>query len=43
MIAIAKTPADHEAIATYYDKVAADADAKVKLHHSTAEIYRNLM
>jgi len=39
MIAGAKTSADHEAIATYYDKEAADTEAKAKLHHSTHEAY----
>ncbi len=38
-IASAKTPADHEAIATYYDKEAAENEAKAKLHHSTHHAY----
>jgi hypothetical protein len=40
-IASAKTPADHEAIAAYYDKEAADNEAKAKLHHSTHHAYEN--
>jgi hypothetical protein len=39
MIADAKTPADHEAIAEYYDKEAAADDAKAKLHHAVHHEY----
>jgi hypothetical protein len=38
-IASAKTPADHEAMATYYDKEAADNEAKAKLHHAVHHNY----
>jgi hypothetical protein len=38
----AKTPADHEAIASYYDKEAATAKAKAAEHHKLMEAYRNL-
>ncbi len=38
-IANAKTPADHEAIAEYYDKEAAENEAKAKLHLSAAKSY----
>ncbi len=41
MIANAKTPADHEAIAAYYDKEAADAEAKAKLHHAVKKNYES--
>jgi hypothetical protein len=41
MISNAKTPADHEAIATFYDKEAADAEAKAKLHHSVHKNYES--
>ena len=37
-IANAKTSADHEAIATYYDQEAADADKKAALHSRSASI-----
>jgi len=37
-IANAKTSADHEAIATYYDQEAADADKKAALHTRSASI-----
>jgi hypothetical protein len=37
-IANAKTPADHEAIATYYDEEAADADKKAALHRRSVSI-----
>jgi len=36
----AKTPADHEAIASYYDKEAATAKDKAAEHRRLAEIYR---
>jgi hypothetical protein len=39
MIAKAKTPADHETIASYYGKQAADNEAKAKLHLSVAQTY----
>src|SRR5712692_9797932 len=39
MIANAKTSADHGAIAAYYDKEAAEAEAKAKLHHETFNNY----
>jgi len=38
-IANAKTPAEHEAIAEYYDKEAAENEAKAKLHLSAARSY----
>ena len=41
-IANAKTPADHEAIATYYDQEAADAEKKAELHRNSAATYRQL-
>lgn len=41
-IANAKTPADHEAIAAYYDQEAASAKAKAALHHNTAKTYEKL-
>jgi len=42
MIAKMKTPADHEAIAAYFDEVAADARKKAELHHHSAETYRTM-
>jgi hypothetical protein len=42
MIASAKTPSDHEAIAAYYEQEAADAKKKADLHRKTAETYRKL-
>lgn len=42
MIANAKTPADHEAIATFYEQQASDAKKKADLHKRTAETYRSL-
>jgi plasmid stabilization system protein ParE len=42
MIASAKAPADHEAIAAYYEKEAADAKGKADLHRRAAESYRKL-
>jgi len=42
MIASAKAPADHEAIAAFYKQQAADAKKKAELHRSTAETYRKL-
>ena len=38
----AKTPADHEAIASYYDRESATAKAKAEEHRKLAEAYRNL-
>jgi len=43
LISSAKTPADHEAIAAYYDKEAAGAEAKAKLHHETHQNYMRFM
>jgi len=40
MIASAKTPADHEAIAAYFDKQAADAKAKAEEHRKMGESYK---
>ncbi len=37
----AKTPADHEAIAAFYDKEASDAEAKSKFHHSLHKSYQS--
>src|SRR5260370_39212270 len=42
MITSAKAPADHEAIAAFYEQQAADAKKKAELHRSTAETYRKL-
>ncbi|HEY6395080.1 MAG TPA: hypothetical protein VIX12_06645 [Candidatus Binataceae bacterium] len=42
MIASAKTPADHEAIAVFYDGEAADAKKNAELHRNTADTYRKL-
>jgi len=42
MIANAKTPSDHEAIAAYYEQQAADANKKAALHRNTADTYRKL-
>ncbi len=39
MIAKAKTPADHDAIAAYYDREAAENENKVKLHRASENIY----
>lgn len=38
-IASAKTPAEHEAIADYYDKEATRLSGYAKLHHSTHKTY----
>jgi len=38
----AKTPADHEAIASYYEKEAATAKDKAAEHRRLAETYRTL-
>ena len=42
MIASAKTPAEHEAIAAFYDQKAAEAGKKAELHRNTADTYRKL-
>ena len=42
MIESAKTPADHEAIAAYYDQQAAEANKKAALHRNSADTYRKL-
>jgi hypothetical protein len=41
MLQNAKTPADHEAIAAYYDREAADAKEKAEMHKKTADRYRS--
>lgn len=41
MVASAKTPADHEAIAAYYDKEAAQAGAEVRMHAELAARYKS--
>jgi hypothetical protein len=42
MIVAAKTPADHDAIATYFEGEAADAKKKAALHAGVADTYRKL-
>ena len=42
MVAAAKTPADHEAIAAFYEQEAADAKKKAALHRNTADTYKKL-
>jgi hypothetical protein len=42
MIASAKTPAEHEAIASFYEQEATDAKKKAALHRNTADTYRKL-
>ncbi len=42
MIANAKTPADHEAIATYYDREAADNASTAEFHRKLAKTYADL-
>lgn len=42
MIASAKTPADHQAIAAYYEQQAAEAKKKAALHRNQADTYRKL-
>lgn len=42
MIASAKTPADHQAIAAYYEQQAAEAKKKAALHRNEADTYRKL-
>src|SRR5260370_12490721 len=39
MITTAKTPADHEAIAAYYDREAAENEEKEHLHRLTENMY----
>lgn len=39
MIATAKAPADHEAIAAYYDREAAENEKKEHLHRLTENMY----
>jgi hypothetical protein len=39
MIENAKTPADHEALAAYYDQEAAANEEKAKIHHGTHHAY----
>ena len=42
MITSAKTPADHDAVAAFYQQQAADAKKKADLHRRIAETYRRL-
>jgi hypothetical protein len=42
MVSGAKTAADHEALATQYDKEAADAKAKAAEHRKMGEAYKGL-
>lgn len=42
MITSAKTPADHEAIAAFYEQEATDAKKNADLHRRTAETYRKM-
>ena len=42
MITSAKTPADHQAIAVFFEQEAADAKQKADLHRRTAETYRKM-
>jgi 2-methylaconitate cis-trans-isomerase PrpF len=42
MITSAKSPADHDAIAAFFEQEAADATKKANLHKGTAETYRKL-
>jgi hypothetical protein len=39
MIKNAKTPADHEAVAAYYDNEAAENEKKAHLHRLSANMY----
>ncbi len=41
MIADAKTPADHEAIAEYYDQQTTEAEGSGHLHEAMAQEYRD--
>ncbi len=42
MIADAKTPADHEAIAEYYDQQVTEAEGSSQLHEAMAQRYREM-
>ena len=42
MITSAKTPAEHEAIAAFYEQEAKEAKKKAALHRNTADTYRKL-
>ena len=42
MIASARTPAEHEAIAAFYEQEATEAKKKASLHRNTADTYRKL-
>ena len=42
MIGSAKTPAEHDAIAAFYQQQAADAKKKAELHRKVADTYRKL-
>ena len=42
MIADAKTPADHEAIAEYYDRQVIEAEGSGQLHEAMAQRYREM-
>lgn len=42
MIASAKAPADHQAIAAFYEQEATDAKKKADLHRRAAETYRKM-
>ena len=42
MISRAKTPADHEAIAEYYDSQATEAEKSAQLHEAMAQRYREM-
>lgn len=42
MIASAKTPAEHEAIAEFYEQEATDAKKKAALHRNATDNYRKL-
>lgn len=42
IVASATTPADHETIAAYYERQAADAKKKAELHRNVAKTYRDL-
>ncbi len=42
MIAEAKTPADHEAIAEYYDRQTTDAESEARFEEAMADRYRQI-
>lgn len=42
MIATAKTPADHDAIAAFYEQQAAEMKKNAELHRQSADTYRRL-